>query len=144
VYPADAASLPAVFAPFAGIVVAKAVAGTYVTADGGPRRDYPADDIYGNFAWVRSTEQASAGYFAFFCHLQDDAVSRGLVAGSAVTRATRLGTMGDTGNAAGTPQLHVELHYPSGANFRCSLCKPKTRMTAMNPTASLRAAAPRS
>jgi len=137
VFPADASNLPPVFAPFSGIVVATAVDGIYSKSDGGPPQRYPADGVYGHFAWIRSTETASAGYFFFACHLQSEGTLGALTPGDLVTRATPIGVMGESGNATGEPQLHAELHYPRGANFRCTRCKPKTRLTAMSPFASL-------
>jgi murein DD-endopeptidase MepM/ murein hydrolase activator NlpD len=137
-------SLPPVYAPFSGVVVARALNGVYSEAGGGPPWRYPASDIYGNFAWIRSTESASQGYFCFFCHLQGDTALANLAAGQAVTASSRLGTMGDTGNAAGSPQLHVEIHYPAGNRFSCSYCRPKSALTAIDPFASLAAATTRS
>jgi hypothetical protein len=45
--------------------------------------------------------------------------------------------MGDTGNAAGTPQLHSEIHYPAGSSFTCSHCTPSKVLTSIDPEASL-------
>lgn len=52
--------------------------------------------------------------------------------------------MGDTGNAAGTPQLHVEVHYPKGKTFTCTHCAPrKSGLTSLDPFNSLAGASPR-
>lgn len=100
--------------------------------------------LYGNFVWLYSTDPASAGYFVFFCHLQNDATLQALSADEPVTVNTAVGTMGDTGNAAGSPQLHVEIHFPSGHSFTCTHCSPrKSGVTAIDPFASLTSAAVR-
>ena len=52
-----------------------------------------------------------------------------------------MGTLGDTGNAIGVPQLHVELHYPAGERFTCAHCSPLSPLTALDPYASLVSAA---
>jgi hypothetical protein len=52
-------------------------------------------------------------------------------------RARHLGEMGDPGNAAGTPQLHAEIHYPQGSGFTCSHCTPNKKVTSIDPEASL-------
>jgi len=57
--------------------------------------------------------------------------------------ATPPGVMGDTGNAAGSPQLHVEMHYPIGSSFVCAKCSPERQRTAIVPYASLLRAASR-
>lgn len=54
-----------------------------------------------------------------------------------------LGVIGDTGNAAGYPQLHVEIHYPTGSSFVCAECAPEKQLTAIDPYASLLRATPR-
>jgi hypothetical protein len=51
--------------------------------------------------------------------------------------------MGDTGNAAGTPQLHAEIHYPAGSNFTCTHCTPNKVVTSIDPEPSLMGAAKR-
>jgi len=86
---------------------------------------------------IRSSDPASAGYFLFYCHLQKKAIVQALVPNQAVTTSTPVGVMGDTGNAAGTPQLHAEIHYPIHATYTCTRCtRPKT-VTAIDPYASL-------
>ncbi|HEY8597011.1 MAG TPA: M23 family metallopeptidase, partial [Thermomicrobiales bacterium] len=150
IFPQSAKALPTVYAPLAARVAAVCVGGVYTQnrdAVIAPPWSYPAgtgaDNIYGNYLWLYSTELGSLGYFAFYCHLQDDgllrAVAAELVSGSdAVGVSTAVGTMGDTGNAAGQPQLHVELHYPRGNSFQCARCAPaKGGMTAFNPFPSL-------
>ena len=83
-------------------------------------------------------DAGSAGYFVFFCHLKNEATLQGLVPDQPVTTSTPVGVMGDTGNAAGTPQLHAEIHYPAGSSFTCSHCTPnKTLITSIDPEASL-------
>ncbi len=93
--------------------------------------------LYGNFVWIRSSDPRSVGYFLFYCHLQNEAIVQTLVPDQAVTTSTPVGIMGDTGNAAGTPQLHAEIHYPIHATYTCTRCtRPKT-VTAIDPYASL-------
>jgi hypothetical protein len=99
---------------------------------------------YGNFVWLRSTDPTSHGYFVLFCHLQDEPVLRALRPDQAVIAATPVGALGDSGNAAGAPQLHLEIHYPTGRSFACRRCLPrKHELTAINPYASLVGASPR-
>ncbi len=59
---------------------------------------------------------------------------------------TKVGRMGDTGNATSDPQLHMEIHLPQGAQalsqgptFTCTRCDPDkvAMMTAFNPFPSL-------
>lgn len=46
--------------------------------------------------------------------------------------------MGDSGNAPGDPQLHVELYLPRGAKFSCAKCPPLSpKRGAANPFPSL-------
>jgi hypothetical protein len=167
IYPATGGALPTVYAPCHGTVAAvcwrdantTTATVTYaVSRTTLPPWDYSraVDNVanlplYGNFIWLRSTDGAGAGYFVFFCHLQNDATLQGiavaLAAGNEVSvrppgdptgPATALGTVGDTGNAAGTPQLHTEIHYPSGASYTCTHCSPKKAgLTAIDPYASL-------
>jgi hypothetical protein len=97
--------------------------------------------LYGNFVWVRSTDAASAGYFVLYAHLQNEPLLRALTPDQQLTTPTAVGVVGDTGNAADTPQLHVEAHYPRGSTFACTHCNPrKSGETAFDPFASLAAA----
>jgi murein DD-endopeptidase MepM/ murein hydrolase activator NlpD len=138
-------TLPAVYAPFAGTIAAVALDGTLETNNGSPPPwPYAADDIYGNFVWLKSSESTSAGYFFFACHLQGESTLRSLAPGQTVTTATALGVMGDTGNATGSPQLHAELHYPVPTTFACKSCRPRQSLTAINPFQSLARATLRS
>jgi murein DD-endopeptidase MepM/ murein hydrolase activator NlpD len=159
VYPSANDHLPAVFAPLRGTVIAvcsrsdntlQAQVTYRASAKTPPPWDYhdAFDDVaqlplYGNFVWLLSSDPASAGYFVFFCHLQRDATLQALRPDQPVTVDTPLGHMGDTGNAAGYPQLHVEIHYPSGTSYLCGECSPEQRLTSLDPYASLLLAAPR-
>jgi hypothetical protein len=152
-YPADTENLPTVYAPLQGIVAAvcsrsdntlDAKVSYRASAVAPPPWDYHTaiDDVaqlplYGNFVWLRSSDPASAGYYVFFCHLQNEAMLQALAPDQAVSVNTALGRMGDTGNATGSPQLHVEIHYPSGNTFACGECAPEKKLTAINPYASL-------
>lgn len=157
IYPAPGV-LPVVYAPLSGIVAAvcrrpvntpDAAALTYrVSTRTPPPWDFSqaVDDVaglplYGNFVWIVSAEPGSRGYFVFFCHLQDEPGIRTLVPDQPVGVHSRLGVLGDTGNAAGTPQLHTEIHYPSGAGYPCSHCAPGRTLTSVDPHASLARAA---
>jgi murein DD-endopeptidase MepM/ murein hydrolase activator NlpD len=158
VYPSSAQALPTVYAPLKGTVAAVCLRSdntlnatvTYkVSSSTPPPWDYSQaiDNVanlplYGNFVWLYSTDANSAGYFVFFCHLQNEVTLQGLLPDRPVDSATPVGVMGDTGNAAGTPQLHVEIHYPSRSTYTCSHCKPsKSGMTSIDPHASLAQAA---
>lgn len=160
VYPQDPSALPLVYAPLAGTVAAvcrrsantvDATVDYQVSATTPPPWDYhqAIDDVanlplYGNCLWLRSADPASAGYFVFFCHLQNEQVLQGLRPDQPVTTAMPVGRMGDTGNAQGTPQLHVEVHYPIGQRFTCAMCSPnKVGLTAIDSYASLLLATPR-
>ena len=158
IYPSGS-QLPAVYSPVTGFVsavcyrAANSVSSspTYlVSSTYQPPWDYSnaVDNVanlplYGNFVWIYSTDQFSAGYFIFFCHLQNENVLRTLQPGQSVTTATQVGVLGDTGNASGTPQLHVEIHYPKGTTYSCSHCTPARTLTAIDPFASLNGAASR-
>lgn len=153
VYPSSTDSLPQVYAPLQGIVAAvctrsdntlQATVTYRASSKTPPPWDYhdAADNVaklplYGNFVWLLSTDPASAGYYVFFCHLQNDATLRSLAPDQAVSVQTPLAVMGDTGNAAGYPQLHVEVHYPRGQTYTCGECSPQKTLTAINPYASL-------
>jgi murein DD-endopeptidase MepM/ murein hydrolase activator NlpD len=93
--------------------------------------------LYGNFVWLYRTDAGSPGYFVFFCHLKNETTLQALTSGQPVTTSTPLGIMGDTGNAAGTPQLHAEIHYPAGSSFTCNHCTPNKALTSIDPEASL-------
>jgi len=154
VYPSKRRKLPRVYAPLSGKVAAVCMRSsntvnatvTYkVSSTTPPPWDYSLaiDNIinlplYGNFVWLYSTDANSLGYFAFFCHLKNETTLQSLVPDQLVTVSTPLGVMGDTGNAAGTPQMHAEIHYPVGSSFTCSHCTPnKAMLTAIDPQASL-------
>jgi len=156
IFPFDRSALPPVYAPFAAQVVDVNVGGQRVRDDSlAPNWDYGQGNIYGNYVWLRSTEaDASKGFLAFYCHLQDDPTLRSLT-GALVTsiaeggtllvdHKTQVGMMGDTGNAANDPQLHMEIHYPRGITFTCARCtRTKDGMTAINPFPSLSNPRPR-
>ena len=154
IFPRFSTALPTVYAPLAARVAAVYVGGVYTQnqdAAIAPPWPYPVgtgvDNIYGNYLWLYSTETASLGYFAFYCHLKDDdllgAMAKKIGSGNdTVGVSTVVGTMGNTGNAADQPQLHVELHYPRSNAiqnaFQCARCEPvKDGMTAFNPFPSL-------
>lgn len=153
VYPLSPQSLPTVYAAVPGTIAAvcwrsdntttatvtyKASATTPPPWNYSQAVDNVANlPLYGNFVWIHSTAPTSVGYFIFFCHLQNVAPLQSLVPDQIVTTSTPVGLMGDTGNAAGTPQLHVEIHYPKGATYTCAHCtRPKT-VTSIDPYASL-------
>ena len=151
IFPRSARKLPTVYAPFAARVAAVNLAGPKaayrVSSDVTilPPWDYSVSRVYGNFIWLCSTEAASAGYFMFYCHLQNESILRQLAdrlaSGVDVTvdPTKAVGVMGDSGNAGGHPQLHLETHYPRGVTFNCTKCGPTPRagMTALNPSESL-------
>lgn len=156
--PASGAS-PEVYSPVAGTITAVCFRETNsldetpaysVDPNAPPPWDYSlaadtviATPLYGNFIWIRSSEPDSARYYVFMCHLAADPTTSTLVPGTPVTTDDLLGFVGDTGNAVGSPQLHVEIHYPLGSSFTCSKCKPRSSLTALNPYASLLRATPR-
>jgi murein DD-endopeptidase MepM/ murein hydrolase activator NlpD len=153
IYPSRRSKLPRVYAPLAGRVAAVctrssntvgATVNYRMSSTTPPPWDYSLaiDDVinlplYGNFVWLYSTDASSAGYFVFFCHLKNEATLQGLAPDQPVTTSTPVGVMGDTGNAAGTPQLHAEIHYPAGSYFTCSHCTPNKVLTSIDPEASL-------
>jgi murein DD-endopeptidase MepM/ murein hydrolase activator NlpD len=153
IYPSRRRKLPRVYAPLAGKVAAVctrssntvgATVNYRTSTTTPPPRNFSRaiDDVinlplYGNFVWLYSTNASSAGYFIFFCHLKNEATLQGLVPDQPVTTSTPVGIMGDTGNAAGTPQLHAEIHYPHGTSFTCSRCTPDKTLTSIDPAASL-------
>ena len=152
VFPSTRA-LPTVYAPLTAQVAAVCLRSdntlngtvTYkVSANTPPPWDYSQaiDNVanlplYGNFVWLYSTDSRNPGYFVFFCHLQNEAIVQGLAPDQAVTTATPIGVMGDTGNAQGSPQLHVEIHYPAGNTFICTHCTPNKTVTSIDPYNSL-------
>jgi hypothetical protein len=160
VFPLPDEPVPTVYAPLPGTVAAVCLRPdnrldaplTYrVSGKTPPPWDYSqAVDtvsnlpLYGNCVWLISTDAASAGYVLFLCHLQYEPLIDALRPDQPVDTDTPLGVVGDTGNAEGTPQLHVELHYPGDFGFRCRRCRPPTLLTGFSPFASLRDAAPRS
>jgi murein DD-endopeptidase MepM/ murein hydrolase activator NlpD len=154
IYPSRRRKLPKVYAPLSGTVAAVCTRSsntvgatvTYkVSSATPPPWDYSRaiDNVinlplYGNFVWLCSTDANSLGYFVFFCHLKNETTIQSLRLDQPVTVNTPLGVMGDTGNAAGTPQLHAEIHYPAGSSFTCSQCTPdKEFITSIDPEASL-------
>lgn len=156
IYPLPGA-LPAVYAPLSGTVAAVGLrpantpdaAVTYRVSSATPPPwdvSQAVDNVanlplYGNFVWLYSTEESSRGYFVFFCHLQNEPGIRSLVPDQPVGVYTRIGAVGDTGNAAGAPQLHAEIHYPAGSGYRCRRCVPSRTLSSVNPHASLDRAA---
>ena len=157
VYPLAGRTLPTVYAPLAGTAAAVCVRAenslsapvSYrASATTPPPWDYTAAidsvanlPLYGNFIWLRSADPASAGYFIFLCHLQYEPTIAALMPDDSVSITTLLGLLGDTGNAVGAPQLHVEIHYPVDSSFVCRPCAPRKSLTNINPYASLRDAA---
>jgi murein DD-endopeptidase MepM/ murein hydrolase activator NlpD len=157
-YPSDPTALPLVYAPFHGTIAAiglredntlDAATSYRVSTRTPPPWDYTrAIDtvanlpLYGNFVWLVSSEAASNGYYVLYAHLQHDDLIAHLQVDQPVGPATPVGRMGDTGNAAGVPQLHVELHYPLGSTYRCRDCSSSQTLTSIDPTASLLAATP--
>jgi hypothetical protein len=157
VYPASYSYLGVVYAPFQAIVSAVCMylgrPPIYrVSKLAPPPWNYSqvfqgSRSRYGHFIWLKSTaSDASNGYFAFYCHLKNEETLRGLLNRMAsgevyVTPSTWVGRIGDSGNALGDPQLHLEIHYPIGKSYTCARCNPdRTLLTAINPYASLRAA----
>ena len=162
IFPRVGQPLPPVYAPFVGKVAAvcwrtdnSADAQMTYAWDSAtpPPHDYhlaidtvSGSPLYGNFIWLVD----GAGYFAFYCHLQNDTTLHALADRLAlgenvpVDATTAVGVMGDTGNAVGDPQLHVEIHYPQGSDFACRHCPAgHARMTAIDPYRSLANATPR-
>ncbi len=153
IYPSRRSKLPRVYAPLTGRVAAVctrssntvgAAVNYRVSSTTPPPWDYSRaiDDVinlplYGNFVWLYSNDATSAGYFIFLCHLKNETTLQGLAPDRAVTASTPDGVMGDTGNAAGTPLLHAEIHYPSGSSFTCNRCAPSRVVTSIDPEASL-------
>jgi murein DD-endopeptidase MepM/ murein hydrolase activator NlpD len=153
VYPSRRRKLPRIYAPLAGKVAAVCVRSsnsvnatvTYkVSSTTPPPWNYSQaiDNIinlplYGNFVWLYSTDANSLGYFVFFCHLKNETTIQSLSPDQPVTVSTPVGVMGDTGNAVGAPQLHAEIHYPTGSSFTCNRCAPSKVLTAIDPQSSL-------
>ena len=149
IFPRFTGTLPLAHAPCAARVVDINIDGPDApsrTTDSrlAPPWDYGQNNIYGNYLWLRGTTGASAGYYFFFCHLQDEQTLRELAqrlaGGQVVEVAARapVGRMGESGNAKDEPQLHVELHLPDGATFGCAKCpKGSPERSAANPFPSL-------
>ena len=153
VFPRSTTALPTVYAPLTAKVAAVCLRSdntlnatvTYkVSASTPPPWNYSqaVDNVanlplYGNFVWLYSTDSRSAGYFVFFCHLQNEAILQELAPDEAVATSTLVGVMGDTGNAQGSPQLHVEIHYPAGNSFTCTRCTPNKTVTSIDSYNSL-------
>ena len=153
VYPSRRRKLPRVYAPLTGTVAAVCTrssntvgaAVTYkVSGSTPPPWDYSraVDNVinlplYGNFVWLYSTDPGSFGYFVFLCHLKNETIIQSLAPDQSVATSTPVGVMGDTGNAAGTPQLHAEIHYPAGSSYTCNHCTPNKTLTSIDPEASL-------
>ncbi len=159
IFPQDSTKLPTVYAPFSARVAAVHIVGkgyttnpdTSIAPPWNGYSEYP--NIYGNYSWLYSTDAGdgiragSLGFFVFYCHLQADDPLLQLMAdkatnGGSVTAIDAVGTMGETGNAAGQPQLHVEIHLPQGllqgSTFTCTRCtRNKSGLTAVNPFPSL-------
>ncbi len=92
---------------------------------------------YGGTVVVRSDEPTSRGYLALLVHLGrlDVAV------GDRVVRSQRVGTVGNTGNAAGVPfHLHFELRAPFALTVREA--GRRRQLDAFDPYPSLVAADP--
>ncbi len=159
VYPRSTSALPTVYAPLTSKIAAvcvrsnntlNATVNYMVSTTTPPPWDYSSavDNVanlplYGNFVWLYSTDARSAGYFVFFCHLQNESILRSLVPDQGVSTSSPLGVLGDTGNAQGSPQLHVEVHYPTGNSFACTHCTPSKTVTSIDPFNSLANAARR-
>jgi hypothetical protein len=152
-FPVASQPLPAVYAPVSGRIAAVCWRErntidsrlTYLSS-----RTYPPPwdystavdtvanlPLYGNFLWIYSTDSRSTGYFVFYCHLQNEPVLRSLTPDTEVSTSMQLGVLGDSGNAVGEPQLHVEIHYPKGVSYRCTRCQRPKTVTALNAYASL-------
>lgn len=74
----------------------------YATCDGTVSRT-GFDKSYGNFVVVKGND----GYYHWFCHLARISVSTG----QRVSRVTKVGIMGSTGNSTG-PHTHYEIRTP--------------------------------
>ena len=74
----------------------------YATCDGTVSRT-GFDKSYGNFVVVKGND----GYYHWFCHLARISVSTG----QKVSRVTKVGIMGSTGNSTG-PHTHYEIRTP--------------------------------
>lgn len=74
----------------------------YATCDGTVSRT-GFDKSYGNFVVVKGND----GYYHWFCHLASISASTG----QKVTRVSKLGIMGSTGNSTG-PHTHYEIRTP--------------------------------
>lgn len=65
---------------------------------------------YGNLAGHWAILRGNDGHTYYYMHLQSHTVADG----AAVSAGTQTGTIGDTGNARGTPHLHFEYHPGGG------------------------------
>ena len=74
----------------------------YATCDGTVSR-IGFDNSYGNFVVVKAND----GYYHWFCHLASISAS----VGQKVTRVSKIGIMGSTGNSTG-PHTHYEIRTP--------------------------------
>ena len=91
--------------------------GIYAVADGQVviARDTSAGSDYGNFVVIKHTVGGST-YYSFYAHLKDAPT---LTVGQNITAATRVGTMGQTGNSTGV-HLHFEMRTCTEAANRSS------------------------
>jgi murein DD-endopeptidase MepM/ murein hydrolase activator NlpD len=94
-------------------------------------------DRYGRVVVIESDERTSAGYVVILSHLDLAVVSYG----AHVTRGQYVGTVGDTGNAQGTPQLHFEVRAPF--TFAVTELGRRRQVDAFDPYPSIRRADPK-
>jgi murein DD-endopeptidase MepM/ murein hydrolase activator NlpD len=85
-----------------------AARGTPVRAPNDGSVRFGADPLGGNAAYVTQAD----GTYYYMCHLASYAK---IPSGSRVTQGQIVGYVGDTGDAAGTPHLHFEVHPRGGA-----------------------------
>lgn len=85
-----------------------AVRGTPVRAPGDGTVRFAGDPLGGNAAYVTLPD----GTFYYMAHLDSYAK---IPSGSKVTQGQTVGYVGDTGDAAGSPHLHFEIHPRGGA-----------------------------
>ena len=86
----------------------------YATCDGTVSRT-GFDKSYGNFVVVKGND----GYYHWFCHLATISAS----VGQKVTRVSKIGIMGSTGNSSG-PHLHIEVEKGPDWHYNKNLLKP--------------------
>jgi murein DD-endopeptidase MepM/ murein hydrolase activator NlpD len=119
-----------------GVPVVAPVAG--VVIDPAKRWKPWRRDRYGLTVVIESTEPTSRGYAFILAHL--DRVDVRI--GATVRRGHRIGTNGNTGNAAATPaHIHFEIRAPFTLRFR-ELGRVR-ELDAFNPWHSIRRADPR-